>query len=674
MPSDIARVSYDKKQQYRSVVWQQGRVTVEADWNEAKDISTEELRQETLEIVGPSGTPDNGYAITLGPSLDFSVGPGTLYVGGERVYLPQSLLYSQQNQLPKPTAPPRAVEWLDAATDPDWVPLPTSVGNQLPEFVYLQLREQEVSAVEDSDLKDVALGGPDTAQRTRLVQHIVRQLGATCATGAEALWVTEGLTFNPSTMRLMSHGLLQVGFTNQAPPPDPCQPQAQSGYLGADNQLIRVQIVDPARNPPAPPPPPPIPTAAPALVRTPLTGAAATPNSLLWGYDDASFLYRTDVINSTTLHLQSAPVDAFHQPRAGQAVELLLPAVQLSNGEFMAAPTGFVTTVATAYNPDTQTIVLATALPLDYGDGTAAHRSPPRVFLRIWEQELPFSTGVPVPLAATGLQVTLALDSPGTAFHAGDFWMFAARPRTPRQVYPERLLTSAQPPNGPRLWACPLGVITWDSATTRGPVGVQDCRHLFSPLTKLVFAAANGGAPVGPRNTLNFIGAGVTVADNPATAAIDVTLLGGAAAESAPTLLLFPYAVSARGFDTAIAISNTTASPFGPPQPASVPGKCTVHYFPPRINVSGAPVSDTFTLVPGQQWRFTLSAGGPVDQTDPSKKNLPPAANSGFEGYIVVECDFAGAYGFADISSAANASGAPPSMTSYLPIILPKRE
>ena len=667
MPVDIARVSYDEKQQYRSVVNQQGRPILEADSNEAKDISTEELRKETLEIVGPSGTPDNGYAITIGPALDFSVGPGTMYVGGERVYLSQALLYSQQNQLPKPTDPPRAVEWLDAATDPDWITLPTSIGNQPPEFVYLKLREQEVSAVEDSDLKDVALGGPDTAQRTRLVQHIVRQPGVTCARGAAELGVREGLTFIPSTMRLMSHGQLQVGFTNQAPPPDPCQPQAQSGYLGADNQLIRVQIVDPARNLPAPPPPPPVPAAAPALVRTPLTGAAAAPGNLLWGYDDASFLYRIDVINSTTLHLQTAPVDAFHQPRAGQAVEVLVPAVQLSNGEFVAAPTGFVTTVAGAYNPDTQNVVLATPLPLDYGDGTAAHPSPSRVFLRIWEQELPFTLGVAVPLAATGLQVTITLDSAGIVIHPGDFWMFAARPSTPRQVYPERLLTSAQPPNGPRLWACPLAVLTWDSLTSRGPAGVQDCRHLFSPLTKLVFAAANGGAPVGPRNTLNFIGTGVTVTDNPATAAIDVTLPGGTAAESAPTLLLFPYGVNARGFDTAIAISNTTASPFGPPQPASGPGKCTVHYFPPRI--SGAPVSDTFTLVPGQQWRFVLSVGGPADPTGPI-----PAANPGFEGYIIVECNFAGAYGFADISSAANASGALSSMTSYLPVILPKRQ
>src|SRR4051812_6057366 len=109
MASDRARVSYDERRQYRSVVMQQGRVTLEADWNEAEDIAAEELRKETLDIVGPSGTPDNGYQIILDPNqteFDFSIGHGTMYVGGERVYLfdpspvppGKELLYSQQNQ------------------------------------------------------------------------------------------------------------------------------------------------------------------------------------------------------------------------------------------------------------------------------------------------------------------------------------------------------------------------------------------------------------------------------------------------------------------------------------------------------------------------------------------------------------------------------------------------
>src|SRR5215471_14316258 len=255
MGSDRTRVSFDERQEYTSVVMQQGRVTLDADWNEAADIAREELRNETLDIVGTSGTPDNGYQILLTnpnpnfptPPFDFFVGPGTMYVGGVRAFLPSVVQYSEQIQarLPVEPPPPRPAEWLDASDDPDWVDISSFTGNPpVSEFVYLFLREQEVSAVEDSDLKDVALGGPDTAQRTRLIQHIVRlrtqqqNCSLALTTDASQRWNQEGLFFDPNTMRLLSQSALQVGFSQQPPQPDPCNPQAQGGYLGADNQLI----------------------------------------------------------------------------------------------------------------------------------------------------------------------------------------------------------------------------------------------------------------------------------------------------------------------------------------------------------------------------------------------------------------------------------------------------
>ena len=48
MGSDRARVSYDANQQYRAVVAQQGRVTLEADWNEA---STNEAIRTTKDVI-----------------------------------------------------------------------------------------------------------------------------------------------------------------------------------------------------------------------------------------------------------------------------------------------------------------------------------------------------------------------------------------------------------------------------------------------------------------------------------------------------------------------------------------------------------------------------------------------------------------------------------------------
>src|SRR5215471_16741555 len=98
MGSDRARITYDQSRQYRAVVMQQGRVTVEADWNEEEQIVNEEERKEALDFVGPNGTPDNGYrVIETGkppkPPFDFSVGKGTMYVGGMRAFSTDPIQY-----------------------------------------------------------------------------------------------------------------------------------------------------------------------------------------------------------------------------------------------------------------------------------------------------------------------------------------------------------------------------------------------------------------------------------------------------------------------------------------------------------------------------------------------------------------------------------------------------
>jgi hypothetical protein len=457
MGSDRARGSYDPKQQYRSVVMQQGRVTLEDDWNESQQIFGEQIRAEALDWVGPAGTPDDGYKIVLTdtptqPPYDFFVRSGTMYVGGMRAELLDPVQYSNQP------------DWQDEGSgDPEWVSL-DSLAQAPPtnEYIYLLLREQEVSAVEDPDLKDIALGGPDTAQRTRILQRIarVRSSGSDCVSGldaAQARWATEGLEFDPGTMRLLSTARLSVGSADQLPASTPCQPQAQGGYVDPDNQLIRVQIsgIDPVSGNP----------------------------KFVWGFDDASFLYRiqVDTSNPQNLILQSAPVDSEHQPARQQAVEVLRTAAELPNGGDVAALSGVVFTLDQNYSPEGQSVALpsGTALPSEY---LGAGQSPSgTLFLRVWQQEIVFIPGVPSPLGDTGLAVTI--DSFGNQpFHLGDYWIFAARPVTPQMVYPERYWNNLQPPEGPRIWACPLGVIAWSGAIA---TLVSDCRNPFENLVAL---------------------------------------------------------------------------------------------------------------------------------------------------------------------------------------------
>ncbi len=326
MASDRARISFDATRAYHAVVKQQGRVTLEADDNEAAAIAVEASRVSLIDVVGPCGTPDDGYAISGGLApFDFNIGKGTMYVGGMRVALPAAIRYSTQT------------DWIDHTGDAMWI-APNQPAAQPQELVYLYLREQEVSAVEDTPLREVALGGPDTAQRLRLLQRVVRFGTAArdceaALAAAKAQWSAQGLEFRPATMRLESKARLKADFEDPGGAADPCEPDAHGGYLGADNQLIRVQVT--------------------------------APGKLVWGFDNASFLYRVKVIDNRTLELQSTPCDAYHFPRAGQAVEVLRTAATLGHDDAVASATGVVQTLSAPYNPDTQQITLPTALAGD---------------------------------------------------------------------------------------------------------------------------------------------------------------------------------------------------------------------------------------------------------------------------------------------------------------------
>jgi hypothetical protein len=446
--SDLARVSYDPSRHWRGVISQQGRVTVEADYNEANRIAAEENRAQLLDVIGPTGTGNGGYAVTPDPGGDIAVARGTLYVGGQRMVLDSDVSYAEQS------------EWIDFDGDPFWTENAKPQGNEL---VYLLLREQEVGAVEDPALLDVALGGPDTSERRRIVQRIVRRAVGSASTDCAAaladlgqVWSELGLSFEPQTMRLKSSATLQVSFQEPRTAPTPCEPAAQGGFLGAENQLIRVQVASVDEN------------AVPTLV---------------WGFDNAHFTYRIadPVIDSaaqtTTLTLTSTPVDAFHQPTAGQAVEVLRAAAQLTAGDYIAAASGLVTTLASDYQPSTQQVQLTTALNGNTTDS-------PLLFLRVWQGTVVAQDG-PVALGNTGIEVTV---SPGGgSYHVGDYWLFAVRPgaaATGSQIYPERIFEAPQPPDGPRLWACPLALVAWAGASP----AVTDCRKPFENLVDALAA------------------------------------------------------------------------------------------------------------------------------------------------------------------------------------------
>jgi hypothetical protein len=484
MASDRARISYDPTRDYRSVVAQQGRVTLEADVNEAALIAVETLRLETLDIVGPTGTPDDGYKVTP-QAGGLSIGAGTMYLGGWRLTEP----------LP-----------VDIASQPDWLDRPPTQATTATGIVSLLVTEQSVCAVEDQALREVALGGPDSAARMRLMQQflLTPTNGDTCADGAATitgLLTADGVTWDPKSLQLLSGARLQLGFVPPIAPPDPCTPSAAGGYLGADNQLVRVTIIafDPKKS----------------------------AGKLMWGWNNASFLYRMTVTDAPAkvMTLTSVPIDQEHAPRLGHAVEVLRSRTKLGDNNWIAADSGFVTTVAQAYSFDTGTLTLTDALPPEYVN------DPNPLFLRLWEAIVPFNAGQDTPLDTTsGLTVNLtATGNIPSAIAARPFWRFAVRPNTPVHVYPARYGEAPQPPDGPRQWLCDLAIV---EAIREQFQVLADCRVPFDPLTEqkggccgLTLDAAGIDARGGLQAVVDALGPGGTLSLKPGTYVLRKPLL-----------------------------------------------------------------------------------------------------------------------------------------------------
>jgi len=138
--------------------------------------------------------------------------------------------------------------------------------------------------------------------------------------------------------------------------------------------------------------------------------------------------------------------------------------------------------------------------------------------------------------------------------------------------------------------------------------------------------------------------------------------------------LLFPFVSNQLGYDTSIAIANTSQDPggglgvsatsfgFGAAQPQS--GNVTLWYYGQGPNATTAPTSQTTSTAtqPGQLMLYVLSSGNPTIGLD--------NRGAGFQGYIIAQAQFQYCHAYAFIS----AQGALPTSvgvnTGYLGIVL----
>ena len=462
---DFSRSAYYSQKRYSGVRMQQGRVLTDDDFNEQEQINHEDKRLTSRDVIGIAGSPDQGFAVDMissdGGNIDFDIAAGTFYIGGTRVALAEKQTFRLQK---------------------DWLQIPdygAPVGERH-DMVFLEVWQQIVSAVEDSELLEKALGGPDTSTRRRTMCRVKLQedVGSNYCPQAwqqvkTALQTTVGGVWQYGT-QLFSEAHLTVGYEDSGEEEDLCSPSVLAGYLGAENQAIRVQLVD--------------------------------KDHFTWGFDNGAPLYRVTLEDAAsdrkTVKLLTEPKDQAHWPQAGQVVEILPWSAVLLNGEKLAEELspGHFSTLTGSYDPDSGEITLTTALPADFGEQWKSRADQADLlstrfgtedldgeyfFLRVWDRGSDTSSdplipvGNEVALGNTGINVTID----GSHRMPGDHWVIAARPHTPDQVVPWQLEVQ-RPPEGYQRFYAPLAIIHWNAPGETQPV-VYDCRKKFRPLTDL---------------------------------------------------------------------------------------------------------------------------------------------------------------------------------------------
>ena len=86
MKADLTRDTFHPIKHYARVVMQQGRVQLDADWNEQASILLRYLQALAADLIGPAGGPQDNYGFEVkqipNSTTDFQIGFGRYYVDG----------------------------------------------------------------------------------------------------------------------------------------------------------------------------------------------------------------------------------------------------------------------------------------------------------------------------------------------------------------------------------------------------------------------------------------------------------------------------------------------------------------------------------------------------------------------------------------------------------------
>lgn len=233
MKGDFTRDSFDAVKRFSRVLSQQGRVTLDADANEQTAILLRTIQMLARDVIGPYAAPRDGggFQITPGGDGGFTIGAGRYWVDGILVENPSDCSYLAQP------------DWILPADDPLRAEIKASQGQTF--WIYLDVWERLITSVEDPSIREKALGGPDTAARTKLVWQ-VRGLAVDPPAGGNQPGYGYGLISACAAPLAGLPTLSEARLAARVDPgrisDDPCVLPPTAHYRGAENQLYRVEI------------------------------------------------------------------------------------------------------------------------------------------------------------------------------------------------------------------------------------------------------------------------------------------------------------------------------------------------------------------------------------------------------------------------------------------------
>jgi hypothetical protein len=464
MKGDFTRDSFSPSHGYTRVLAQQGRVQLDADWNEQIAIFWDHFRAMVVDLIGPHAGPHQrcGFKILCSADLsqtepsglseherrelkellqgdgDFMIGAGVYYVDG----------FLCRNDRPPFT-------YTTQPYLPDSVPLKPG---KRPHLVYIDVWERHLTQIEDPRIGEVALSGADTTTRAKLIWQI-RTLELEKHRTCEALrenWedvLYEFRSKHRAYMRAMAKAPTKADLSDASL----SAPEAQ--YRGDENRLYRVEIHD--------------------------AGPVGDKPTFKWSRNNGTAIFPIESIDVSSGNAVVTLGDPARDSRAdlapGDWVEIVDDTYALRN---RAEPLLLVDNVDAG-----GTLVTLKGVPA----GAVGQDKSKHPLLRRWDQKagnpkkggLELSNGAALiregvgdaewMMLEDGVQIQFVKTDPPSHFSTGDYWLIPARTATGDVIWPQiKDKPAALRPRGPEHHYAPLAIVEFNKEGQLKLVG--DCR------------------------------------------------------------------------------------------------------------------------------------------------------------------------------------------------------